>query len=642
MKWYDSVKVKLLGFFLFISIIFLSAMIITFYFIRENNLQNNATTATTLATNDILNHIRNKQIKAEEIVLTLASVAKEEFEHKTIDHRVISSIVSTDKKKSINIVSGGIWFEPYVVHKNSENYMLFFNRNKQNNFELIENYKTKYSDMEFYTLSKKIKDNSIAWTNVYIDPVTHIKMITVVSPIYKNNVFIGTASIDIQIDGHKKSWSSIESQKMYLMMTDKEGNFIGKSTNLNTHIKQNNIYKLNNTQLKEIIQRIKPILTHTIKYEHTNNNLFSKIYFIEKDPIFYAKSIVAVYHFPRTHWNIIIGIPKDKVMAQSNQTFKRVLTVVIILTFLATIFGYLLLQKLFATPIESINKQLKNTLSTNGQQYKLLESKDRGEIGLLVANFNARTIALEESKESEAKEIEKRLYHEKMLLQQSKMAAMGEMMDAVAHQWKQPLNALSMYSDIIKSDFKDGLVDQKYVEQFKDDMQVQIDHMVNTLDEFRTFLRPNKADEMFSLLSIVHSVLFLIKDDLLKNRITVNIEQKDHIDIDGSSNEFKHLVLNIINNAKDAFNDNNIEKRKITIRLINDKEGKRLEIEDNAGGIPDHIIDDIFKANITSKEEGKGTGIGLYMSTQIATKHQALLSVKNQNDGACFTVTFNT
>jgi signal transduction histidine kinase len=218
----------------------------------------------------------------------------------------------------------------------------------------------------------------------------------------------------------------------------------------------------------------------------------------------------------------------------------------------------------------------------------------------------------------------------------------GNSLDAVAHQWKQPLNALSMYSDIIKSDFKDGMVDQKYVEQFKDDMQVQIDHMVNTLDEFRTFFRPNKTDEMFSLLSIIHSVLFLTKDDLLKNRITVNIEQKDHIDIDGSSNEFKHLVLNIINNAKDAFNDNHIEKRKITIRLINDKEGKRLEIVDNAGGIPDHIIDDIFKANITSKEEGKGTGIGLYMSTQIATKHQALLSVKNQNDGACFTVTFNT
>ena len=642
MKWYDSIKVKLLGFFLFISIVFLSAMIITFYFIRENNLQQNATTATTLATTDILNYIQNTQIKAEEIVLTLASVAKEEFGNKYIEQGVISSILSTDKQNSINIVSGGTWFEPYAVYKDKKDYMLFFNRNKQKEFSLIKDYNAiNYRDMKFYTLATETDNNTVAWTNVYIDPVTHISMITAVSPIYKNNTFIGVATLDIKIDEYTKSWNSINSQNMYLIMTDKEGNFIGKSTNLNTHIKENNIYKLNDPQLKEIIQRIKPTLTHTIKNNNINNDLLSKIYFIEKDPIFHDKSVLAVYNFSRTHWNIIIGIPKDKVMAQSNQTFKSVLTIVAILTILSTIVGYLLLQKLFVSPIESINKQLKNNVTKDGQDYKLLEYDDKGEIGLLVDNLNTRTVALDESKKREAKEIKKRLYHEKMLLQQSKMAAIGEMMDAVAHQWKQPLNALSMYSEIIKSDFEDEIVDQKYIDQFKDDMQIQIDHMVDTLDEFRTFFRPNKEDEMFSLLSIIHSVLlFLTKDDLLRHRITVNIEQKDHIDIDGSSNEFKHLILNIINNAKDAFNDNNIEKRNIIIRLINDEEGKRIEIEDNAGGIPENIIADIFKANVTSKEEGKGTGIGLYMSTQIATKHNALLSVKNQNAGACFIVTF--
>ena len=99
--------------------------------------------------------------------------------------------------------------------------------------------------------------------------------------------------------------------------------------------------------------------------------------------------------------------------------------------------------------------------------------------------------------------------------------------------------------------------------------------------------------------------------------------------------------MNIINNAKDAFNDNNIrERRVIVMRLIDDKESKRIEIEDNAGGIPEHVIDDIFKANVTTKEEGKGTGVGLYMSMQIAQKHHAVLSVKNQNDGACFTIAF--
>jgi signal transduction histidine kinase len=642
-KWYNSIKLKLLGFFLVVSIVFLCTIITTFYFIKESNLEQNAKTATTLATNDILDYIRDTQIKAEKIVLILASVTKEELDDKEINQKVISSILSIDKKKRIDIVSGGVWFEPYIADKSTKDKMLFFNRNSNNELKLIENYssQTNYRDMDFYILAKKTKNNSVSWTNVYVDPVTHITMITAVSPIYKNNTFIGTASLDIKIEDYKNSWSNIELQNMYIMMTDKEGNFIRKSTNLNAYIEQSNIYKLNNSKFKEIVQEIKPTLTHTIK-DNIENRLLNKIYFIKNDPLFHDKSIVSVYNFSRTNWNIIIGIPEDKVMAQSNETFKKVLILVVLLTLFATIFGYFLLHKLFARPIESLNKQLHDFSAENEEHYKLLECSDKGEIGLLVENLNARSIALRESQESEAKEIQKRLQNEKMLLQQSKMAAMGEMMDAVAHQWKQPLNALSMYSEIIRSDFEDGTVDQKYIDQFKDDMQVQIDHMVNTLDEFRTFFRPNKEHEKFSLLDIVESVLFLTKDDLLKNRINVKVQQKDPITIDGSSNEFKHLVLNIINNAKDAFNDNHIEKREIIIRLINNQEdGKQMQIEDNAGGIPKDIIDDIFKANVTSKEEGKGTGIGLYMSTQIATKHHATLSVENKNAGASFSVKFS-
>jgi len=198
------------------------------------------------------------------------------------------------------------------------------------------------------------------------------------------------------------------------------------------------------------------------------------------------------------------------------ETSNTMLTMIIVLTLIATSLGYYLLKKLFVDPILSINTQLKKNMADNNLDFKPLVCEDKGEIGLLVKNLNARTLALEESRKSEKEEIAKRIQNEKMLLQQSKMAAMGEMMDAVTHQWRQPLNALSMYSEIIKSDFKDGTVDQAYVDQFRDDIQVQIDHMVNTLDEFRTFFRPNKENEMFSLLSIVHSVLLLTKDDLLK------------------------------------------------------------------------------------------------------------------------------
>ncbi len=650
MKWHDSVKVKMLGFFIVISIVFLISIIVIFFFMRDKHLQENATDASNLATSFILQYITIKQTQAEEIVLSLASVTQKEFDRHSnnINKLVIPSILDTDKENRIDIVSGGVWFEPYAIDKNIKDYFLFYNRDKHGKFILIKDYKKKadkdLEELEFYKIAKTIKAGEVTWTNVYKDPVTHINMMTAVSPIYKNGQFIGTASLDIQIGiKNEQFWHDIKEKNMYLMMIDKDGNFIGYSEKLKPLIDTTNIFTSNNPKLRPMANKIKPFLTNDIQHNKTIEKKFlNKIYLLENDPIFDDESVVSVYHFKNTHWSIIIGILKSQVMAQNNQIFMSVLTLIILLTILATILGYIALQKLFVYPIESINKQLKNNINKEGKAYTLLECEDKGEIGLLVENLNNRTEALTESQNREEKEIIKNMKSEKMLLQQSKMAAMGEMMDAVAHQWKQPLNALSMYSEVIKSDFDEGNVDKAYIDKFRDDIQVQIDHMVNTLDEFRTFFRPNKENEMFSLLSIVHSVLFLTKDDLLKNRITVNIEQKDHIDIDGSANEFKHLVLNIINNAKDAFNENHIEKRIIHIRIINDDEGKRMEIEDNAGGIPAEILDEIFKANITSKKEGKGTGIGLYMSTQIATKHHATLSVKNANEGACFTVTFNS
>ena len=228
-----------------------------------------------------------------------------------------------------------------------------------------------------------------------------------------------------------------------------------------------------------------------------------------------------------------------------------------------------------------------------------------------------------------------------MLEQQSKMAAMGEMLDAVAHQWKQPLNALSMYSELLHSDFDDGSVDKAYIDEMHEGVNVQIDHMTTTLSEFRDFFRPNQGTTTFNLEDIVNTVLFLVKDEFLKNGITVNLEIDPNITLNGNENEFKHLIINIINNAKDAFNEKEIKKRFITISATQVNTTTTLNIQDNAEGIPEKVIPRIFEANVTTKEAGKGTGIGLYMSAQIVTKMKGTLSVANKEDGACFSIVFN-
>jgi C4-dicarboxylate-specific signal transduction histidine kinase len=239
-------------------------------------------------------------------------------------------------------------------------------------------------------------------------------------------------------------------------------------------------------------------------------------------------------------------------------------------------------------------------------------------------------------------EIHARLEKDKLLEQQAKMAAMGEMMDAVAHQWKQPLNALSMLTDLLKSDFNSGDVDQAYIDDLSESVHQQIEHMVTTLNEFRTFFRPNKEAEPFGLKRCIQGVTLLVKDEFLKNGITIHIESGREIIINGIENELKHLILNIINNAKDAFNERGRSQRDIFIRFFKKDGLVTLEIEDNAGGIPEAVIGDIFKPNVTTKEEGKGTGIGLYMSAQIAQKLQGSLSVRNSARGALFTLAITT
>ncbi len=236
-------------------------------------------------------------------------------------------------------------------------------------------------------------------------------------------------------------------------------------------------------------------------------------------------------------------------------------------------------------------------------------------------------------------EFELRIDHERILAQQAKHAAMGEMMDAIAHQWKQPLNAISMLTDILVSEYSDGEVDEAYLEEYRVTLWKQLDHLLSTLDEFRSFFRPNKEKEVFNLVKSIDSILLLIRDEFMGKAITFKVDGDDSIELYGVENEFKHIVLNILNNAKDAFIENEIKSRIIKISFYQKEGNNIMKICDNAGGIPNTVIDNIFKANVTTKAEGKGTGIGLYMSSQIAEKMDARLEVHNKEEGACFTLT---
>lgn len=271
-------------------------------------------------------------------------------------------------------------------------------------------------------------------------------------------------------------------------------------------------------------------------------------------------------------------------------------------------------------------------------------STHRADLDILLEIFLDRYNARQEELDKVNNSLKKQIQIEHKLAranearyeQQSKMAVMGEMMDAIAHQWKQPLNALSMMAQLLESDNEDGEIDAKYIHQYNLDTQIQIDHMTNTLSEFRNFFRPNLTKEKFTISQSLDSLMMLVKDEFIKNNIYIEVSHEEEIELYGSKNELIHLILNIINNAKDAFNERDIEVRKVLINYYKDSTHINLSITDSAGGIPVAILNTIFDAEVTTKEVGKGTGIGLYMSTHIAKKFNGTLSVKNVENGASF------
>lgn len=222
-----------------------------------------------------------------------------------------------------------------------------------------------------------------------------------------------------------------------------------------------------------------------------------------------------------------------------------------------------------------------------------------------------------------------------LLSEQSKLALMGEMIGAIAHQWRQPLNALSGNIQFLEDDFEDNLVDENYVEEHIDKNMKLINFMSNTIDDFRNFFRVDKEESLFSVKQKIEETVNILKSSIHSNKIDVSIAKEDFI-VKGMPTEFQQVILNIVNNAKDALVSKDINSRKIIIDI---KSSGTITINDNANGVPKNILNRIFEPYYTTKEEGKGTGIGLYMSKTIIEEHMnGKLSVTNNHLGALFEI----
>ena len=210
---------------------------------------------------------------------------------------------------------------------------------------------------------------------------------------------------------------------------------------------------------------------------------------------------------------------------------------------------------------------------------------------------------------------------ESLLVEQSRFAAMGELMSMIAHQWRQPLTSLSSIIVRLNLKLKTKKIDFDLFDEKLHFMNDQIQYMSKTIDDFSDFMLLNKQKENAYLSEIIATSVNMIKDSFLNNNIEVNIKESSLNEISTLKNEILQVILNALNNSKDAFISNEIKNRKIMIYFEEDYNTQTIFIEDNAGGIPDEIINNVFDPYFSTKDKKNGTGLGLYISRIIIEKH---------------------
>ena len=218
------------------------------------------------------------------------------------------------------------------------------------------------------------------------------------------------------------------------------------------------------------------------------------------------------------------------------------------------------------------------------------------------------------------KEVEENLKKDRLLSQQQKMVSMGQMIENIAHQWRQPLSVITTSISGIKLKKMLNDLDDDFLNKTLDSVMNTSQYLSNTIDDFRYFFKPQKEKEKFYLEKCCNKTIELLSPNFTENNIKV-ICRVDDIEIFGYETELIQVLINILNNSKDALSLVENQERLIFINILKENGKALIKIKDNAGGIPDDVLSQIFEPYFTTKHQAQGTGIGLYMCQEIIYKH---------------------
>lgn len=263
--------------------------------------------------------------------------------------------------------------------------------------------------------------------------------------------------------------------------------------------------------------------------------------------------------------------------------------------------------------------------------YSDVENKNR--IALELEGIN---IKLQEMFQKEVDENKKK---EALMIYQSRLAAMGEMIGNIAHQWRQPLSGLGLILSNIEDAYQYEELTEEYLTELMEKSRKLISRMSQTIDDFRYFFNPKSEEVLFSIKENIESTMEFLQEYIRLHQIQLNINVIEDGLIFGHANQYSQVIFNIVQNAMDALIEKRLYDRKIDINIYAQDLKQIVEIEDNGRGIHEEIINRVFEPHFTTKGKGKGTGLGLYMSKVIIEKNfHGKIKISNKKEGACVTM----
>lgn len=290
------------------------------------------------------------------------------------------------------------------------------------------------------------------------------------------------------------------------------------------------------------------------------------------------------------------------------------------------------LQILIDKYSSEINEKNNELSEMNKNLEKMVDEK--------TSELNALNLSLEHRVEEE---VEKNREKDRIMFQQGRHAAMGEMIGNIAHQWRQPLSSISLLIQDMQEAYEVGEMNDDYMKDSVGKCTATIAHMSDTIDNFRYFFNPQKEKTDFDVDIEIKRCLSLLDAGLENNHIAVSTDFKCNKNVYGVPGEYSQVLVNILNNAKDILLDRKVPSPYISVKSYVKGNRAIVEVCDNGGGINADIIDRVFEPYFTTKENQNGTGIGLYFSKMIIDGNmKGLLTVENKEDGACFIISVPT